>query len=109
MDDDALENTQPTLLLKEVAHAQQQSTRTLQRRLRKKGTTFISLRNDARHRKAKELLRDGDTTVATVAIALGYSDASSFCRAFKRWEGRTPGQFISGLTKDISPRGAQKG
>lgn len=45
-----------------------------------------------RIRQAKELLKSGKT-VQEVALSMGYTDARGFIRAFKRYEGITPGQY----------------
>ena len=37
-----------------------------------------------------ELLSDGKLSVAAVALRLGFSDASAFHRAFRRWTGASP-------------------
>jgi AraC-like DNA-binding protein len=42
---------------------------------------------------APELLRDGRMAVAEVAFLLGYEDASSFHRAFRRWFGSSARVF----------------
>jgi len=66
------------------------SDRTLQRRLRREGTTFAALLADLRREMAPSLLRDGRLAVSEVAFLLGYEDPSAFARAFHRWFGRSP-------------------
>ena len=39
---------------------------------------------------ARQLLGDAQVPLSEIAAALGYSDASAFTRAFRRWSGRTP-------------------
>ena len=46
-----------------------------------------------RLKKAKEKLRDSSKTVKQVAEEVGFSSATVFLRAFKRYEGITPGQY----------------
>jgi len=36
------------------------------------------------------LLTDTQVPLAHIAAALGYSEASAFTRAFRRWSGQTP-------------------
>jgi AraC-like DNA-binding protein len=43
--------------------------------------------------KANGALRSSDATIADVAERAGYDSESSFCRAFKRWLGRSPAAF----------------
>ena len=48
---------------------------------------------ECRMRRAVELLRDEDQTVAATASALGYSDQYSFSKAFKKHYGESPSSF----------------
>jgi len=43
--------------------------------------------------RAKEMLREGASTIGEVVQAVGYMDASSFIRRFRRSEGITPGEY----------------
>jgi AraC-like DNA-binding protein len=63
--------------------------RTLNRRLRLEGTTFDALRGEARYQLACRLLRDTRLSTTDIARALGYSGASAFAHAFRRWSGIT--------------------
>ncbi|BAW06169.1 AraC family transcriptional regulator [Nocardia seriolae] len=67
------------------------STRTLQRRLGERGTTWREQVDAVRTEQAALLLRDTDLPVRSVAARLGYGDVRSFRRAFQRWHGRAPG------------------
>lgn len=77
----------------EVARALGMSPRTLSRRLAERGTSFFRILDDLRRSLAISYLRNSDLTLAETAFLLGYSGLSSFNDAFKRWTGRTPGQF----------------
>ncbi len=66
------------------------SERTLRRRLAQRETSFRALRDDTRLERARDLLAHTTMTIAEVAQALGYADARSFRRAFKRWTGQLP-------------------
>ncbi len=46
-----------------------------------------------RMRRATKLLHDQQSSIAQIAELLGYSDSSSFIRAFKRIYGITPYQY----------------
>lgn len=70
--------------------------RTLNRRLAALGTSLHELREDARHQLARRLLQDTRMPAIEIAAALGYSDASAFTRAFRRWTGRPPNAWRSG-------------
>jgi AraC-like DNA-binding protein len=66
------------------------SERTLRRALASDGVSFRTLVDDVRKARAEVLLADGRTSLAEVALVLGFSELSAFSRAFKRWTGRTP-------------------
>lgn len=69
------------------------SPRTLRRKLQEFGTSYQKLTENVRCEIAKQYLANAQLDVAEVAYALGYSDATSFNRAFKKWTGMTPGAF----------------
>lgn len=71
----------------EAAKQLAMSERTLHRRLAEEGTRFSTIIDEARYRRARELLADRRTTIETVAFAVGFAESSSFSRAFKRWSG----------------------
>ena len=75
--------------LDEVAHSLNVSARTLRRQLAQAETSFRAIVGDVRRTAADELLDRGET-VSNVATRLGYADAPTFIRAYRRWTGRTP-------------------
>lgn len=81
----------PTLT--ELADRRHVSTRTLKRQLAAHGTSFQQLLDELRRDRALALLDAHDLPVDRIAERLGYSDASNFNRAFKRWMGTTPSSF----------------
>jgi AraC-like DNA-binding protein len=68
-------------------------SRSLQRRLKGIGTSFTEVLDDLRHEMAVQLLHDPRVAVYEVAFLLGYSDPSTFFRAFRRWEEKPPHEF----------------
>ncbi len=72
------------------------STRTLHRRLKQESTSFAGIREDLRKTRALLMLANSDKPIAEIALDLGFSDQTTFHRAFKRWTGRTPKQFRDG-------------
>jgi len=76
------------------------STRSLQRALRERSTSFFELLTDVRRSRSLALLRRPELSAAEVAFMLGYSDARSFYRSFRQWHGVSPGQY----RKDIGAR-----
>lgn len=77
-----------------IAKALHVTTRTLHRRLAQHGLQFKILLDELRHKAALEQLRLQRNSLADIALALGYSDQANFVRAFKRWTGQTPTQFL---------------
>jgi AraC-like DNA-binding protein len=78
-----------------IARALHQSPSTLQRRLRREGTSYQNLLDSTRREMALEYLREGQHSLADVAFLLGFADQSNFTRAFRRWTGKTPRQYVS--------------
>lgn len=68
------------------------SVRTLSRKLKDDGVNFLVILDELRADLAKQYLGDKSRSLAEVAYLLGYSDASAFSHAFRRWTGKTPGQ-----------------
>jgi AraC-like DNA-binding protein len=78
----------------DIARSLHQSTSTLQRRLRREGTSFQGLLSEIRREKALEYLRSGRHSLADITFLLGFADQSNFTRAFRRWTGKTPREFV---------------
>lgn len=76
-----------------VAAALHLSVRGLQRRLAEEGTTYQELLDATRRELAQSYLRDPAYSIGDVTYLLGFSDTSSFTRAFRRWTGRAPSQY----------------
>lgn len=76
-----------------VAKSLGMSARTLSRRLAKEETTFFKTVENLRRSLAEQYLSNSSLVLAEIAFLLGYSGLSSFNDAFKRWTGKTPGQF----------------
>ncbi len=57
------------------------------------GKNFVDFINEFRLEKAKELLTTTSMTVAQVADTVGYMNANSFSKTFKKYIGVSPGQF----------------
>ncbi len=64
--------------------------RTLKRRLAGAGTSFQAIRDDIRFETARQLLAGTHVPVGEIATIVGYSDPSTFTRAFQRWAGIAP-------------------
>lgn len=71
------------------------STRTLQKRLTRLGIKFSDIVRDERIKLAKHALQWSDYSLDEIAYQLGYSEQTSFGRAFKLATGYTPKAFRS--------------
>ncbi len=69
------------------------SARSFHRRLSEHGLSFQALTEETRRELAEGLLRDKQYSLAEVAFLTGFSEQSSFTRAFKRWLGTTPASY----------------
>lgn len=69
------------------------SVRTLQASLSEQGLRFSDIVERQRVELAKGYLELGEISLDDVAAMLGYSEQSSFGRAFKRWTGCTPKRY----------------
>lgn len=80
-----------------VAEAIGISERTLFRRLAESGLTFQQVLERTQQSLAEDLLVRSQFSIAEIAFLTGFSEQSTFSRAFKRWAGQTPGAYRKGL------------
>jgi AraC-like DNA-binding protein len=76
--------------LESVARGLGVSGRSLQRHLQELGYSYNTLADEVRAATARLYLEQPDIAIAEVAYLLGFSDQSTFNRAYKRWTGSTP-------------------
>jgi AraC-like DNA-binding protein len=67
--------------------------RTLRRQLQQQGLSFRGLLDELRAQVALKYLRTTKLANEDIALALGFSDAANFRRAFHRWTNRTPSEI----------------
>jgi AraC-like DNA-binding protein len=67
--------------------------RQLQRKLKTLDTSFGELLDQVRLDLALRYLQDSRMTMVDISLSLGFHDQSNFVKAFKRWQGETPGQY----------------
>jgi len=79
--------------LEQVAARLNMPARRLRERLAMAGVRFNDLVTDYRCRLAKELLLKTDERIEVIVERTGFSEPSTFYRAFKRWVGETPVEF----------------
>ena len=77
----------------DIAHLMAMHRRTLSRRLKGGGMGYRAIANEVRFEIARQLLKDTEVPLGQIAAALGYSEASAFTRAFRRWSGQTPSDW----------------
>jgi AraC-like DNA-binding protein len=97
---DELCDGEPTL--ERTAERLHMSARTLHRRLTEQSTSFRRVVADVRRELAERYLQERKLAIGEIAFLLGFSEASAFHRAFKRWTGHPPLAFrqtISQLAK----------
>lgn len=70
------------------------SRRSLQRRLGEEGTRFQQLVDATRRSIAERQIRERKLALSEIAFLLGFSEASAFHRAFRRWTGLTPSEYL---------------
>jgi AraC-like DNA-binding protein len=80
---------------------------TLLRRLRAEGVTFARLLDEVRRAAAVDCLRDRRLSVKETAYAAGFSDPAPFSRAFKRWTGESPRDFLARHARPSRGRGGR--
>lgn len=66
---------------------------TLRRRLQREGQGYQMIKDALRRDVAVEFLTQSELPLLEVAAQVGFSEASTFHRAFKAWTGLTPGAY----------------
>ncbi len=88
----------------EIAQLLHMSVRTFHRNLQQEGVTFSELLNQLRQEQATNYLTNPNISISEVAFLLGFSEISSFYRAFKRWTGTTPAEFRAANLPSFTPQ-----
>lgn len=73
------------------------SSSSLRRKLREEGENFHTLRDGLRRRRAMYYLQQTHKSIDAIASLMGYSEPSTFHRAFRKWTGETPRSFRQGV------------
>jgi AraC-like DNA-binding protein len=76
-----------------LAQSLNMSVRSLQRKLLEENTSFKMLLDETRRELAKQYIREAHRPIGEITFLLGFSEASNFTRAFRRWMGVSPNAY----------------
>jgi AraC-like DNA-binding protein len=76
-----------------IADTLHMSLRNLQRKLAAESTSYKEILNNTRRDLALSYMKDPKYTISEITYLLGFSDTSSFTRAFRRWTGKSPSAY----------------
>lgn len=79
--------------LEDIGRQLAMTPQTLRRRLHEEGQGFRGIKDDLRRDAAINYLARPELTLPEIAALLGFSEASTFHRAFKHWTGVAPGEY----------------
>lgn len=88
--------------LDEVARRLNLSSRTLHRRLQDEGSSFRAIKDALRRDMALSRLEKTVQPISKIAADLGFSDPSTFFRAFQGWTGVAPTTYRRRLTARVA-------
>lgn len=80
-----------------VAEALHMSVRTMHRKLSEVNSNFRALLVEMRRDLAELYILDNSLTLTEISLLLGFSEPSSFSRAFKNWTGSAPSEVRQSL------------
>jgi AraC-like DNA-binding protein len=78
---------------------------TLRRRLKEENTSYQEIKDQIRQDASFYYLAKEELSIDEIALMMGFSEASSFHRAFKKWTGQTPAGYrreLLGLSDDMT-------
>jgi len=81
-------------LAEDIAATLEVSVRTLKRKLQVQGTSLRKVFDEVRFQQACDLIAQGVHEYEVLATQLSYTHPNNFVRAFKRWSGITPKEYI---------------
>ncbi len=95
--------------IEDTATELRMSARTVRRKLREEGTTYRETLDTLRSELARRRLESGERNMEAIAQELGFSDASAFYKAFRRWTGTSLAAFAPSPRDSASSPGAERG
>ncbi len=96
---DLLQSGVPTI--ERLAESMALNVRTLQRQLSAEDISYKTLLDETRCKLASIYMKQHDLSLTDIAFLLGFSEQSSFQRAFKRWTGQTPGSYRKSINSGV--------
>lgn len=81
------------LTLEEVSNMLAVTPQTLRRRLHEESQGFQAIKDDLRRDMSIEYLAQPELTLQEISERVGFSETSTFHRAFKGWTGVAPGEY----------------
>ena len=80
-----------------IADEMHTTPRNLHRKLQKEDTSFKQLLTEVRKELAQQYIQDRSKTLTEISFMLGFSEVSSFSRAYKGWTGKPPSEVRQGV------------
>lgn len=77
----------------QVCESLNMTPQTLRRRLKEENTSYQAIKDNIRQDAARFYLAKEELSIDEIALMMGFSEASSFHRAFKKWTGQTPAGY----------------
>lgn len=97
-----IQNNYANLSLNELARFFGYSPRHISRLIKNNtGKSFAEITKELRMKKAAELLKNPDTSIESVMEMVGYSDTSTFYKAFRGYYGMPPAEYRNTNCKGI--------
>ena len=81
------------LKIEHVAQKIPVNVRTLQMKLKEENSSFQQIVDEMRKQIAVTHLKNKAASIKEISYFLGFSEPAAFQRAFKKWTGKTPGEF----------------
>lgn len=79
--------------LEALARQLHMTPRSIGRKLQEEGTSLRDIKTSLRREHAIRLMSTENLTIAEISERVGFSETASFCRAFKRWTGKSPSHW----------------
>lgn len=76
-----------------IASRLNMSSRSLLNKLEDKGTSYKEILEQLRSSLAQQYIEQHNKSISEITYLLGFSDTSSFSRAFRRWTGKSPSDY----------------